>query len=208
MCQRPFWIIRDVFSLQRVSSDVVTLSAERGFAYWLARGKCYAGWVAAEEDDAAEGLRLLAEGISELQDAGILLCGPHAHAMLSDAYARDGRSQDALRAVDTGLSIMAQTGEAWCGAELHRRRGELVIRRAEGDPVEAEHLFRRAAALAQSQSAKLFELRATISLARLWRDQGRNAEAYDLLAPLLDWFTEGFDAPDLKDALALLETVR
>lgn len=203
-----FWLIRDIHSLRRTSNDLVTFSCERGFAYWLARGTCYAGWVAAEEGDAGRGARLLAEAVSDLHDAGVLLCGPHVHAMLSDAYARDGHGEAALRAVNAGLDIMARTGEAWCSAELHRRKGELLLEQGESDPAVAEELFRQAVALARSQSAKLFELRAAISLARLWRDQGRKAEGRDLLAPMLDWFTEGFEAPDLRDAGTLLETLR
>jgi predicted ATPase len=97
------------------------------------------------------------------------------------------------------------TGERWFEAELYRRKGELLLQ--QGHARAAEHLYRKALSIAREQEAKLWELRATASLARLRRDQGRHAEARDLLAPVYGWFTEGFDTPDLKEATALLDAL-
>ena len=103
------------------------------------------------------------------------------------------------------MEILHRTGEAWFAAELHRRRGELLLTGPEPQTSAAEQELHRAISIAREQSAKLFELRAVISLARLWRDHDKRAAARDLLVPIYNWFTEGFDTPDLKDAKALLD---
>jgi predicted ATPase len=105
--------------------------------------------------------------------------------------------------LDDALNIVEQTGERWFAAELNRHKGRLLLRQGHTDA--AEELYRRALSIAEEQEAKLWELRAAASLARLRREQGRRAEARDLLAPVYGWFTEGFDTPDLKDAGALLD---
>ena len=98
--------------------------------------------------------------------------------------------------------MVDRTGERWFEAELNRHKGQLLLR--QGRTQAAEELYHRALAIAREQQAKLWELRAAVSLARLWRDQGRRSEAHDLLAPVYSWFTEGFDTPDLKEAKELL----
>lgn len=196
------WIARDLRSLQDMSSALMALSGGKGFAFWLTRGKGYAGWIAAQEGDAKRGRMLIQEGLAELREAKVALYGPHTHAMLADAYAADGRGDDAIEAVEVGLGIMARTGEVWIGADLHRRKGELLL--ATGRIPAAEASLQHALSLARSQSAKILELRAAVSLARVWLDQGRHAEAHNLLAPIHGWFTEGFDMPDLQEAGVLM----
>jgi predicted ATPase len=105
--------------------------------------------------------------------------------------------------LDDALQIVDRTGERWLEAELYRHKGQLLLR--QGHSAAAEELYRKALSIAVEQEAKLWELRAAVSLAWLRRDQGRRAEARDLLAPVYGWFTEGFDTPDLKDAKALLD---
>ena len=105
--------------------------------------------------------------------------------------------------MDEGLEIVERTGERWFEAELNRHKGQLLLR--QGQPEAAEELYRKALSIAEEQEAKLWELRAGVSLARLRRDQGRHAEARDLLAPVYGWFTEGFDTQDLREAKALLD---
>jgi len=105
--------------------------------------------------------------------------------------------------LDDALQMVERTGERWLKAELYRHKGQLLLR--QGHSKAAEELYRNALSIAKEQAAKLWELRATVSLARLWRDQGRCAEARDLLTPIYGWFTEGFDTPDLKEAKALLD---
>ena len=114
-----------------------------------------------------------------------------------------GKIEEALALLDEALKIVERTGERWFAAELNRHKGELLLR--QGHTEAAEELFRNALSIAEEQEAKIWELRAAASLARLHRDQGRRAEARDLLAPVYDWFTEGFDTPDLKEAKALLD---
>ncbi len=122
---------------------------------------------------------------------------------LADAYRLAGQPEPALRHLAEAGRFAETTQTKWVQAEALRLQGDLLI--LTGDHAAAEASFRDAIALAQRQGAKLFELRASTSLARLWRDQGKRAEARDLLDPIYNWFTEGFDAPDLKDAKALLE---
>src|SRR5262249_38415840 len=127
----------------------------------------------------------------------------HCLTLLADAYGKAHQPKQGLTQLSEAERIIEITEERWGEAEMHRVRGDLLIAMEDFDAAEAS--FRRAATVAQHQSAKLFELRASTSLARLWCDQGRDAEARDLLAPVYGWFTEGFDTPDLKDAKALLE---
>ena len=103
----------------------------------------------------------------------------------------------------SNLWTIERTGQRWYLAELHRARGEILLKCRPRDPGAAECAFMRATDIARSQATKLFELQAAVSLARLWRDQGKHTEARDLLGPIYHWFTEGFDAPDLKDANGL-----
>ena len=128
---------------------------------------------------------------------------PHYRALLATAFGIAGQVEEALTLLDDTLNIVARTGERWFAAELNRHKGRLLLR--QGHTEAAEELYRKALAIAQEQEAKLWELRAAASLARLCRDQGRQTEARDLLAPVYGWFTEGFDTPDLKDAKALLD---
>ena len=113
-----------------------------------------------------------------------------------------GQVAEAVAQLDEALQIVERTGEGWFAAELNRHKGELLLR--QGHTEAAEELYRKALSIAVEQEAKLWELRAAVSLARLRRDQGRPAEARDLLAPVYGWFTEGFDTQDLKEAEALL----
>jgi predicted ATPase len=123
-------------------------------------------------------------------------------ALLAAACDIAGQIDEGLTLLDDALQIVERTGERMLAAELNRLKGQLLVR--QGHSAAAEELYRKAISVAQEQEAKLWELRATTSLARLRRDQGHRAEARDLLKPVYDWFTEGFNAPDLKEAKALL----
>ena len=128
---------------------------------------------------------------------------PYHIALLARACEIAGQIEEALALLDDALQIVERTGERWLAAELHRHKGQLLLR--QGHSEAAEELYRKALSIAEEQEAKLWELRAAVSLARLRRDQGRRAEARDLLAPVYGWFTEGFDTADLKEAKALLD---
>jgi predicted ATPase len=127
---------------------------------------------------------------------------PQYFALLARACEIAGQIEEGLTLLDDALEIAERTGERSLEAELNRHKGQLLLR--QGHTEAAEVLYRKALGIAAEQGAKLWELRAAMSLARLRRDQGRGAEARDLLAPVYDWFTEGFDTPDLKEAKALL----
>jgi predicted ATPase len=128
---------------------------------------------------------------------------PYHTALLARACEIAGQAEEALVQSDDALQIMDRTGERWFAAELNRHKGQLLLK--QGDSEAAEELYRKALSIAQEQEAKLWELRAAGSLARLRRDRGRRAEARDLLAPVYGCFTEGFDTVDLKEAKALLD---
>jgi predicted ATPase len=124
---------------------------------------------------------------------------------LTEAYAELGKLDDARRCVGEAVTAVETTKEKWWEAEVHRITGEISLKSPERDATKAEMYFDRALAVALQQQAKSWELRAAMSSARLWRDQGKRNQARDLLAPVYGWFTEGFDARDLKEAKALLD---
>jgi len=130
---------------------------------------------------------------------------PVYHAMLAEAYGGMGQAEAGLRLLAEALEHVEHTGERYYEAEVYRLKGELLLRQAVPDEEQAEACFQQALDVARRQQAKALELRATMSLSRLWQQQGKRAEAHALLAPIYDWFTEGFDTADLKEAKALLE---
>jgi predicted ATPase len=146
---------------------------------------------------------VIRRGLADYRATGAELFSPYFLALLADAHGR--ADQAAIGLLADALDGVERTGVRWIEAELHRLRGELRLALPEPDQSEAEACFRRALAVAHEQQAKLWELRAATSLARLWRDQRRRNEAHDLLAPIYGWFTEGFDTADLKEARALLD---
>ena len=131
---------------------------------------------------------------------------PQFIALLAAACEIAGQVEEGLTLLDDALQIVEKTGERWFAAELNRQKGRLLLRRGRTEAVE--ELYRKALSIAEEQEAKLWELRAAVSLARLWADEGRRAEARDLLARVYSWFTEGFDIADLKEAKGLLDELR
>ena len=134
--------------------------------------------------------------------------GAVAMSHLAGAYAELGQFEDAWRCIGEAMTAMETTKERWCEAEIYRVAGEIALMSPEPDAAKAQAYFERALAVARKQQAKSWELRAAMSMARLWRDQGKPQQARDLLAPIYGWFTEGFDTLDLKEAKALLEELR
>jgi predicted ATPase len=128
--------------------------------------------------------------------------------MLATAHANSGQFDDAWRCIDKAMTAMQATRESWCEAEAHRVAGEIALKSPQRDVAKAQGHFEHALTVARAQQAKSWELRAAMSLARLLSDQGKRQTARDLLAPIYDWFTEGFDTSDLRTARALLGELR
>jgi predicted ATPase len=205
---------REPAETQERAEEDMRLSGEQGFAFFLAQGTILRGWALAEQGQDAEGIAQICQGQTAREATGALLARPYWVSLLAQAYGRVGRAENGLRVLDEGLAMTH--GQPVWKAELHRLRGELLLD-AQAAPVDAhavteighstdqaESCFRHAIDIARGQQAKILELRAGTSLARLWGSQGRRLEARDLLASIYSWFTEGFDAPDLKDAKTLL----
>jgi predicted ATPase len=194
-------LVGDNATLGEWVDQLVTVTTEQGFPHWRAMGAMCRGWVKVKNGNVAEGISLLRSSSGAFRATGAWR--PHNIALLAAACEIAGQTDEALVLLDDALKIVERTGERWLAAELSRHKGQLLLR--QGHEKAAEVLYREALSIAEEQEAKLWELRATASLARLRRDQGRRSEAHDLLAPIYAWFTEGFDTPDLKDAKALLD---
>ena len=196
-------IRRDIPGVRQRAAALVALSAEHGFPLWQAAGVAFDGWALAEEGRAAEGIARIEDGLQAWRATGAGLNVPYFLALLGTTRGAAGDGAEGQRLLVEAMDAGRASGERWFEAELHRLKGELGV--AGGDRDAAEACFLSAIAFAREQSAKLWELHATTSLARLWADQGKRAEASNLLVPVYDWFTEGFDSPDLRDAKALLD---
>jgi predicted ATPase len=195
-------LVGDKAAFGERAGQVIAVATEQGFPVWRAHGTMYSGWAKVNNGDVTEGISLLRSGSAAYRATGAENWMPHFTALLARACDIAGQFEEALTLLDDALQIVERTGERWFAAELNRHKGQLLLR--QGDSEAAEQLYRKALSIAKEQEAKLWELRAAASLARLRRDQGRPAEARDLFAPVYGWFTEGFDTPDLKDAKTLL----
>jgi DNA-binding winged helix-turn-helix (wHTH) protein/predicted ATPase len=195
---------RDVEEVSRLAEATVAHSTEHGFSYYLAWAEALQGWSRAALGDHEEGLAEIRGGIEALQKtAGARL--PYYRALLAEVYGWLGRIDDALKALADAFGDVRKTEERWWEAEIHRLQGEMLRSEAVNQGAKAEECFRTAIEIARRQQAKSIELRAAVSLGRLWRDQGKQTQARQLLAEIYDWFTEGFETRDLRDARSLLE---
>jgi adenylate cyclase len=201
-------------AVQERVEAVITLSSEQGFPYWLAVATILQGWVLAEEGEEEAGIAQMRQGLSAYQAVGSELWRPYFLALLAKAYGEAGHAEQGLTALAEALAIVERTGERWWEAELYRVQGELLLQQTAGRgqqvqvEEEAEACFQQALDMAHRQQAQSLELRAVMSLCRLWQQQGKGAEARALLAPVYGWFTEGFDTADLQEARALLEALQ
>ena len=196
-------LVGDAAVLGEWVDQLVAVTTEQGFPVWRAQGMIFRGWVKVKNGDVTEGLSLLRSGSSARRASGAKTMMPHFIALLATACEIAGQIEEGLTLLDDALQIGERTGERWFAAELNRHKSELLLR--QGHFEAAEELYRKALSITAEQDAKMWELRAAVSLARLRGDQGRRAEACDLLAPVYGWFTEGFDTPDLKEAKGLLD---
>jgi predicted ATPase/class 3 adenylate cyclase len=195
-------LVGDNAALEQRVGELVSVATEQGFPHWRAAGTIYRGWLQANNGNVTGGLCLLRSGSTALRSTGAESLRPYHIALLARAHEIAGQIEEAATQLDGALQIVEKTGERWFAAELNRHKGQLLLQ--QGHTQAAEELYRKALSIAVEQEAKLWELRAAVSLARLRRDQGRRAEARDLFARTYGWFTEGFDTPDLKEAEALL----
>jgi class 3 adenylate cyclase/predicted ATPase len=189
------------------SDEVVRLADERAALIWKAFGTMNRGCVLALTGKAAEAVQTLTSGLVAFRSTGATVFVPLFLSHFAKAYAERGQFDDARRCVDEAMMAVETTEERWCEAEVLRMAGKIALMASQPDMASAQAYFERALAVARAQQAKSWELRAAISMARLWCDQGKRDEARDLLAPLHGWFTEGFDTLDLKEAKALLDTL-
>jgi predicted ATPase len=165
------------------------------------------GWALAMQGQGEEGMVQVRQGLADYRATGAALLVPYYCTLLADVSAHLGHTTDGLQALTEAHTLVEQQEERWWEAEVCRLRGVLLLRQPETPQVEAEAWLRRALDVARRQEAKSLELRAAISLARLWQQQGKRDAARELLAPIYGWFTEGFDTADLQEAKALLEAL-
>src|SRR6185369_11957937 len=165
------------------------------------------GWALAMQGQGEVGMAQGRQGIAALRATGAALLVPYFCTLLAEVSAHLGHIEDGLQALAEAHTLVEQQEERWWEAEIHRLRGVLLLRQPGAPQAEAETCFRQAQDVARRQEAKSLELRATMSLARLWQQQGKRTEAHALLAEIYGWFTEGFDTTDLQDAKALLEAL-
>ena len=184
---------------------LMALAQKHGFSYWLVQGQMLWGWARAIQG-LGEGIAHIRQGLGAYR-ATAERAQPYYLALLAEVYGTIGESAAGLGVLVEALAAVHKTGAHVWEAELYRLKGELLLQQATGSSDEAETYFRQALDVARRQQAKSWELRAAMSLARLRQEQGKRAEARDLLAPIYGWFTEGFDTADLREAKALLEAL-
>jgi class 3 adenylate cyclase/predicted ATPase len=202
----------------------IALSTEQQFPHWSAWGTILQGWTLAEQDRGEEGIALIRQGLAASRAIGVELGGSRYVALLAEAYGKAGQPEEGLKVLSEALEIARRTGERYSEAELYRLKGELSLQSRQvktsqgksGVPntqhptpstqaeAEAEACFQQAIEVARQQQAKALELRAVMSLSRLWQSRGKKAEARQMLADIYGWFTEGFETKDLQEAKALL----
>jgi predicted ATPase len=196
---------REALAVQTQAEALLALATARQFPVWVGHGTCWRGWVLAMQGEDAAGLAQIRQGMVAVLATGQALFQPLHLVLLAETAGHVGQGEDGLRLLAEALTMMEANGQGDMLAEAYRLQGALLLRQSVPDALQAEICFQQALAIACRQQAKSWELRAAMSLARLWQQQGKRAEAHELLALVYGWFTEGFDTPDLLEAKALLE---
>jgi adenylate cyclase len=187
---------------RELAEEAIAVSEQHGFPLWLGVGHIIRGWCLAGQEGALEQMQ---EGIAIAGGTGNQAAITLILGSLAETQMAAGMHSEALQTLDGALGVSQQNGAQFRDAELQRLKGEAALQLSGHSDDEAEMLFRKAIEIARRQEAKALELRAAMSLVRLWQRQGENDRARALLQPVYDWFTEGFDTPDLKEAKALLD---
>jgi predicted ATPase len=185
--------------------ELVALAEAKGTLFWKGFGILAQGWLLSLTGKPSVAIQMLTSGIAASLSSGTTVFVPEWLSFCARPYADVGKFDDAWRCVDEAMTMLETTNEKWWEAEIQRIAGEIGLKSPEPDRPKAEAYFTRALVVAREQQAKSWELRTAMSRARLWRDQGKQDAARDLLAPIYGWFTEGFETLDLKLAKALLE---
>src|SRR5262249_38241269 len=180
-------LARDAARLKALANEVVEISAEHGFAMWLAYGNIFVGWAAARRGKVAAGIERMRAGIAAAAATGARLFEPLFLGLLAEGLALDGSAAGALAWLDASVAAAVRTGNAAALADLRRWRGIVLQSLGAATDDGAESAIMQAIAEARRQGSRFYELRAATSLARLWRDQGRGTEARDLLVPIYGW---------------------
>jgi len=200
---------REGQATQEQAELVISLSLDQGFPFWSAYVTILRGWARSDQGQEEEGITEMRQGLTAWRTVGAEAVRSHHLALLAESYGKVGQVDDGLAAVAEALNHMNKTGERFYEAEVYRIKGtltlQLKVESGEWKVEEAEACFLKAIAIAQKQQAKSLELRATMSLARLWQQQGKQQEARQMLAEIYGWFTEGFDTKDLQEAKTLIE---
>jgi predicted ATPase len=196
---------RDYAAANAQIDQCVALAEEKGVPFWKEFSTAHRGGILALTGEASEAVQTLNAAITEYRSTGATLFTTSFLSYLALACADLGKFDDARRYIGEAMTAAENTKEGWFEAEIYRIAGEIALKSPEPDVAKAQAYFERALAVARQQQAKSWELRAAMSMARLWRDQGKPQQARELLAPVYGWFTEGFDTLDLKEAKVLLE---
>jgi predicted ATPase len=194
----------EVQPVQDIAEEVTQIGVEKGIAMSQAEGTMDRAWVLSEQGNPEEATTLFRQGLDVWRSTGMEIHLPEFLSVLAEMYAKAGQVDEALSTIAEAISQMEKSDERYWEAEVHRVKGELLQMKG-ADEAEVEQHFQRAIEVARQRSAKSLELRATMSLCRLWQRQGKVDEARKALAEIFNWFTEGFDTADLKEAKALLE---
>jgi predicted ATPase len=184
--------------------ELAALADENASLFWKAHCMSVHGCALVSTGEPAEAVRMITTGTTAYRSTGATFLMPFYVSNLATAYEELGQFDDAWRCIGEATAAVETTKERWWEAEVHRSAGEIELLSPAPDAAKGEAYFERALEVAHQQQAKSWELRAAMSMARLWRDQGKRDEARDLLAPVYNWFTEGFDTFDLKEAKTLL----
>jgi predicted ATPase len=199
------FFLRDISTIQKEAKELIQLSTEQGFPIWLAFGKLLEGWTLAMEGQGEVGIAQISKAASDILATGMEQKRPFNQAILAEVYGNAGKFEQGFHLLAEAQASVKKTGERLWEAEIHRLEGKLLLAMSAENQSEAEICFQQALDVARHQKAKSLELRAAMSLSRLWQGQGKRTEAQKLLAEIYGWFTEGFDTADLKNAKMLFE---
>jgi predicted ATPase len=195
---------REAPVVQALSEALLTLATTQEFLLYVGLGTCWRGWALAMQGQRKAGVAQLHQGLEAVLATGQLLGRSLCLVLLAEAVGHAGQSEEGLRLLAEAVAAIEASGRGELLAEAYRLQGALLLRQAVPEMAQAEACFQHTLAIARRQQAKSWELRAAMSLARLWQQQGKRTEAHELLAPVYGWFTEGFDTADLQEAKALL----